>query len=275
MRNGSIAKRGWTSWMVSIAERYEAHALKAAAAVFALSEYTREAIEPIVGASKVLLAPCGVDTNLFRPTPNPQGNYLLWVGRLSDPRKNVRLALEAYAVLRNAVGDIPDLYLVGDKLTITDAAYLRSQHIEEKVRLIERTSLEDLAQLYRNAKFLVLSSNEEGLGIVILEAMASGLPVISTNSGGPATAITAGGTGLLTPVGDAGALAEAMAKLLGDPSLRKKMGAEGRIVAVQRFSMAAAGRVFLDTYDQMLNSELPSASFLNSPLAGIPAALPD
>ncbi|MBC8029370.1 MAG: glycosyltransferase family 4 protein [Pyrinomonadaceae bacterium] len=275
MRNGSIARRAWSSWMVSIAERYESRALKAAAAVFALSEYTRAAIEPIVGAGKVLLAPCGVDTALFRPTARPPGNYILWVGRLSDPRKNVRLALEAYVMLRKAMEDVPDLYLVGDYLTKPDVAFLRSHQLEDKVRLIERRGLEDLAKLYRNAQFLVLSSNEEGLGIVILEAMASGLPVISTSSGGPVTAITEGRTGLLTPVGDVGALADAMAKLLRNPLLRKQMGAEGRNVAEQRFSLAAAGKIFLDTYDQVLNSEFQSASIVNNSLPGMPAALPE
>lgn len=254
MRNGSIARRAWSSWMVSIAERYESRALKAAAAVFALSEYTRAAIEPIAGAGKVLLAPCGVDTALFRPTVNPSGNYILWVGRLSDPRKNVRLALEAYAMLRKAVEDVPDLYLVGDQLLNPDVAFLRSQHLEDKVRLIERRGLEDLAELYRNAQFLVVSSNEEGLGIVILEAMASGIAVVSTSSGGPVTAITEGRTGLLTPVGDAKALAGTMELLTRDAHLRERFGREGRSVAEERFSLAAAGAVFLDAYDKVFDN---------------------
>ncbi|HAF15151.1 MAG TPA: hypothetical protein DCK99_15935 [Blastocatellia bacterium] len=252
MRNGSITRRTWSSWMVPIAERYELRALKAAAAIFALSEYTRAAIEPIVGADKVLLAPCGVDTDLFRPAANPTGNYILWVGRLSDARKNVRLVLEAYAMLRKTVEDLPDLYLVGDHLPNPDVAFLRSQQLENKVRVIERRGPEELAELYRNARFFVLSSDEEGLGIVILEAMASGLAVVSTNCGGPATAITEGKTGLLIPIGDAKALAQAMEKLLLNPPLRQRMGMEGRRVAEERFSVAAAGKIFLDTYDKLL-----------------------
>jgi len=112
-----------------------------------------------------------------------------------------------------------------------------------------------LAELYRNALFFVLSSNEEGLGIVILEAMASGLPVVSTACGGPATSLVHGETGLLTPVGDARALADAMQTLLGDSDLRRRMGTEGRRVAEERFSLAAAGKVFLDSYDEVFSTQ--------------------
>lgn len=275
LRNGSVKRRAWSSLMISVAERYELRALKAATAVFALSEYTRAAIEPIVGADRVMLAPCGVDTTLFRPSAKPTGNYILWVGRTSDPRKNVRLLLEAYTLLQKNRADPPELYIVGDGLTDSDAAFARSRQIEDKIRLVARAGVEELAEIYRNAKFLVLSSNEEGLGIVILEAMASGLAVVSTDCGGPATAIIEGVTGLLTPTGNAVALADAMAELLNDPSLRNRMGAEGRRVAERRFSLAAAGKIFLDTYDQVLNKEIRSDSIVSSSGSPVSAALPN
>lgn len=230
--------------MVSIAERYERRALKTADRVFALSKYTRELIEPIAGAHKVLLAPCGVDTNVFRPSVKASGNYILWVGRLSDPRKNIRLLLEAYTKIQSTLKESPDLFLVGDRLSDSDLAFVKAAELENKIRLVGKQEITELADLYRNARLFVLSSNEEGLGIVILEAMASGIPVVSTDCGGPATAITDGETGFLTPVGDAGALAAAMEKLMVDPSLRERMGREGRRVAEERFSLSAAGQVF-------------------------------
>ena len=64
---------------------------------------------------------------------------------------------------------------------------------------------DELVELYRGAALLALSSDEEGLGLVILEAMASGIPVVSTACGGPQTSVVDGETGFLTPVGDAAA----------------------------------------------------------------------
>jgi len=240
--------------MIPLAERYEKRGLKAAQQVFVLSEYTRAAVESICAPEKVSLAPCGVDTDRFRPEPDPTGNYLVCVARFSDPRKNVRLLLEAYATVRKKIQNTPDLYLIGDPPTNESQAFLQSLDLAEQVQLIGPKAGEELAALMRNALFFVLSSNEEGLGIVILEAMASGIPVVSTDCGGPASAIKEGETGFLTPVRDARALAAAMERLLTNPELRTRLGQAGRQVALERFSLAAAGRVFLNKYDEHFNS---------------------
>ena len=94
----------------------------------------------------------------------------------------------------------------------------------------------------------------QGLGIVILEAMACGLPVVSTDCGGPATAIVPDKTGLLIPVGDAEALAGAMCALLEDPAQRIRMGAAGRRRVEERFSIERAGLVYLEVYRRLLTS---------------------
>jgi glycosyltransferase involved in cell wall biosynthesis len=266
MRSGSMARRAWSSLMVPLTEQSEKRALRAAHTVFALSEYTRASVERVIGKGRVLLAPCGVDTNLFRPANGSQKSYIICVARLSDPRKNVQLLLEAYAELLRNVEDAPDLYLVGDSPSEAALLYLNSLGLAKRVHLIGPKQGEELAELYRKASFFVLSSNEEGLGIVILEAMASGLAVVSTDCGGPATAIEEGITGLLTPVGDSVALADAMAKLLREPSLCEKMGREGRKVAEQRFSLAATGKIFLDTYDQVLNRKIQPAAANAAPV---------
>lgn len=267
-RRGSLTRRAWSSLMMPISESYERRALKSAQVIFALSEYTSSAIKRIAGEERVMLAPCGVDTTLFRPAVQPVGDYIICVGRLSDPRKNVRLLLEAYDKLQQALTDVPDLYLVGGSPSQSELSFLKSRKLEHKIQL-RCPGQEELSRLYRNARFCVLPSNEEGLGIVILEAMASGLAVVSTDCGGPATAIIEGRTGLLTPVGDANALAEAMGKLLRDPALSMRMGKEGRRVAEERFSLSAAGKIFLDTYDNVLSGKtvtserqaIPDASF--------------
>ena len=106
--------------------------------------------------------------------------------------------------------------------------------------------------LFRSAALYVVSSNEEGLGLTILEAMASGRPVVSTACGGPSTTVLDGETGRLVPVGDAEALADAMRDLLGTPERADAMGQRGRERVEQHFSKTAAGQRFLETYDQLL-----------------------
>jgi len=239
--------------MIPLTEQYERRALGAVDKVFALSEYTRGMVEPIPGREKVVLAACGIDTKLFRPAAKPECSYILCVARFSDSRKNVRLLLNAYSHLNQKMPDIPELYLIGNPPTEDTQLHLKQLGLATKVRLIGPKRGEELAELYRNAAFFVLSSDEEGLGIVILEAMASGLAVVSTNCGGPATAISKGQSGLLTPIGDTNAFVDAIGTLLSDPALRDRMGREGRRIAEEQFSLDVTGKIFLDTYDQVLN----------------------
>jgi glycosyltransferase involved in cell wall biosynthesis len=276
MRSGSVLRRSWSSLMVRISERYERRALRNTHAIFALSEYTRGAVQAIAGPGKVVLAPCGVDTDLFRPAEKAEGSYIVCVARLSDPRKNLALLLRAYAMVQKRVAAAPDLYLIGDPPSEAARLHLQSLGLAHKVKLIGPKQGEELAELYRKALFFVLTSNEEGLGIVILEAMASGLPVVSTACGGPATAVLEAETGFLTPIGDAPALADAMEQLLRDPALCVRMAKAGRRIAEERFSLAAAGKVFLDRYDDLLNGregELQCQESLEDSFSVMPAAL--
>ncbi|HWN11871.1 MAG TPA: glycosyltransferase family 4 protein [Pyrinomonadaceae bacterium] len=275
MRKGSMPRQAWSSLMVPITERYERRAIEMADGIFALSEYTRAILEPIAGRKRVVLAPCGVDTNRFRPAAKRGSDYVICVARLSDPRKNVDLLLRAYALLQEMAGNVPDLFLIGDAPSEEARLRLQTMGLADRVHLLGPKQGEELAEFYRNASFFVLSSDEEGLAIVILEAMASGLAVVSTDCGGPATAITPGRTGFLTPVGDARALAEAMGRLVSEPELRDQFGREGRKVVEERFSLEATGDVFLKVYDKLFNEQAPepleqcdwSGSLATSPAA--------
>jgi glycosyltransferase involved in cell wall biosynthesis len=253
---GSTVRRLWSASMRAIAERYEESALAAADSVFALSPYTLRSLQPKLGAKRASLAVCGVDTDLFRPArttelPRPEPGYILCVGRLGDARKNIGMLLRSYASLARTVSPMPDLCLVGEPLSVPLNRLTFELGIADRVKTPGPRHGSDLAKLYREASFFVLSSDEEGLGIVILEAMASGLAVVSTASGGPSAIIVDGENGYLTPVGDEQALAQAMLKLIGDPQLRDQFGAAGRVIAEDRFSIAATGKVFLDHYERL------------------------
>lgn len=258
---GSLPRRTWSSLMMRVAEKYEARALRSADSVLALSPYTAKSIEQMTGIRDVPLAFCGVDTELFRPRNSAEvgrssgDDYILCVARLFDARKNVKMLLRAYATLRSLRPSVPELRLVGEPLSTEAIQLLEQLGIADKVRCYGPTHGEDLATLYREASFFVLPSDEEGLGIVILEAMASGLPVVSTASGGPNVIIDEGVTGFLTPVRDENALMHAMLRLIDDSDLRNTLGAQARRAAEARFSISASSDVFFRQYERLKRKE--------------------
>ena len=174
---------------------------------------------------------------------------------MDDARKNVRLLLTAYYYRRLARPDAPSLLLAGQSdLSAADREYVNSLGLTNYVETRVNVSREQLRLLYQGATAFVLSSNEEGLGVVILEAMACGLPVVSTDCGGPSTAVIDGVTGELTRVGDAQALAAALQRRLEQPEVGQQMGQAGRRRVEQHFSLEAVGRIYLQTYDEILDA---------------------
>ena len=245
----------WLRVMTGINALSERRVLRLVDHVFALSEYTRSQLSPMVAEEKLSLGWPGVDTDLYHPSSrSPEDGYILSVGRHSDPRKNLRLLLEAYGRLRQRLSNVPRLLLVGDRPRPADWALAVEEGIADHIDVRVNVTPEALPSVYRQASVFVLPSNEEGLGIVILEAMASGLPVVSTSCGGPETCVVEGETGYLVPVGDAEALAHRMRVLLEDRALGQRMGKAGRMMVETRFSIEAAGKPFLEVYDQILGS---------------------
>lgn len=248
-------RRYWSQLMTCLNARIEKQSLRLMQHVFAESFYTERLLRAMVSPKRLSLGMPGVDIGLFYPQERyASDSYILAVGRLADPRKNLRLLLTAYKLLCVSDSVVPRLVLAGiNKPSAADWAFAEAQGIASAIDVYHNVSRGVLADLYRNAALFVLSSDEEGLGMVILEAMASGIPVVSTRCGGPETAVIEGETGYLTPVGDANALAEKIQYLLERPTLREQMGRRARQVVEEKFSLEAAGRVYLQKYDELLS----------------------
>lgn len=249
VQSTSGLRRLFVTSMTRAAQSYERQALRNARHVFALSEYTRRSVAPWTPADRLEVAPCGVDTAFFhhaesRPPGQPQ--YILSVARFSDPRKNLRLLVEAYDKFWTSTA--PELWLAGG-VDVRSAEWISKLRSAASIRLLGARDAQELAELYRNALFFVLSSDEEGLGIVVLEAMASGLPIVTTRCGGPESIVEQGETGLFVPLGGRDELAAAMDTLTTSAGLRTRMARQARVRAVERFSIAAAGSIFLSRYD--------------------------
>jgi len=245
-------KRLWFRLMTKIGSYMEVSALNHVDAVLVENQWMYNHLCTMIPESRVYFAPPGIDTDFFYPGTYQKNGYILSVGRFSDPRKNVRLLFDAYARVCRTVPSAPDLVLIGKAPSPADMAYLTDLGIADRVRIYTDVSQPTLAEFYRGARLFVLSSDEEGLGLVILEAMASGLPVVSTACRGPATSVLDGETGFLIPVGDAVALSDAIKRLLLNPDLARRMGEAGRQRAVERFSLRVTGQAFLNVYDELL-----------------------
>jgi glycosyltransferase involved in cell wall biosynthesis len=110
----------------------------------------------------------------------------------------------------------------------------------------------DVADVLRACDVFVLPSLGEGISNTILEAMATGLPVVATAVGGNPELVTDGETGALTPAADPEAMARAMAPYALDESRRRTHGAAGRATAERRFSLEAMVAAYVDVYDHAL-----------------------
>jgi glycosyltransferase involved in cell wall biosynthesis len=167
----------------------------------------------------------GIDTELFSPDASaPRAEReLLCVARASDPNKGVREILEALALLPNDV-----------HLTLVDNAksealdWAKKRGLAERISVTGRLETPELVRLYRRATLVVVPSRYEGFGLPAAEAMACGTPVIATRAGALPEVVATGGGGVLTPVGDAPALARAITELLAAPERRSELGARGR-----------------------------------------------
>ena len=191
--------------------------------------------------SRIAVIPCGVDTNLFLPGDQAAARAalglddqprLLYVGRLA-PIKGLETLLDAMARLR-AAGTRVHLSIVGgdaDEPLNGHEGALRARlarlDLGGTVTFVGAQPQERLRAWYVAADATVLPSHYESFGMVALEAMACGIPVVASRVGGLQTTVRDGVTGLLVRESDPAALAGALDRLLGDPDLRFRLGREG------------------------------------------------
>jgi glycosyltransferase involved in cell wall biosynthesis len=241
---------GWRQLMTLSVGMVERAALRRADLIIPVNETRRAEVRALVGGeTPVEVVHTGVGTDGFSPREYCEDGYLLTVGRLNDPRKNLPLLLRAYAAARARSSSVPALMLAGvagpDRQSHDLIAGLG---LTGSVQYVGPQDRRALADLYRGASAFVLSSNEEGQGIVVVEAMASGLPIVATSCIGPSELVTHGVEGVLTPVGSVDGLADAIVALSEDPQRRREMGQASRSRAVREFSLERAGARLAGVY---------------------------
>jgi glycosyltransferase involved in cell wall biosynthesis len=213
--------------------------LRHAARVFAVSNYARDLLRaqlPAGERDRVSTAYVGIPTALFRAeAPAPVGDRLrlVCVARFQE-KKGLDTLIDACALLRDR--DVPvHLELIGDgPERAALEARIRRLRLEDQVAMPGPRPQEEVAMALKAAHVFVMpcrrdrTGDMDGIPTVFMESLATGRPVVSCAVSGVPELVRDGETGLLVPPDDAGALADAIARLARDPALRARLGAQGR-----------------------------------------------
>ena len=235
-------------WLTTPARRVLARAALAPAhRVVAVSEGGRDALEAALGSDRrVVLIDNTVDTSAFGPPGQPNDPPRILFAGVLTPRKGV-LDLIAASALLETRGVAHELLLTGGSPPEGDQAEAEVRAgVRPGVRLLGPQPLAAMPDLYRSFDVFCLPSWWEAMPLSVLEAMASGLPVVATRVGDVPRAVEDETTGLLVTPRDPHALADALQRLLRDPALRRRMGDRGRRRVQERFD-AARGRRDVDS----------------------------
>ncbi|MBI2877903.1 MAG: glycosyltransferase [Candidatus Tectomicrobia bacterium] len=221
-------------------------------------------------SDKVEVIPCGVDVELFRPIPPEEARarlglgpekMALFVGRI-DPIKGIDTLIRAVTHLIRApglardrfrlilIGGHPQNEMEGQELKKLEALACQLG-VRESITFLPAQPQEQLVAFYGAADLLVLPSRYESFGMVALEAMACGTPVVASRVGGLRYTVADGRTGFLVPEGDAPLLAAKIETILQDDPLRARLGAQG-IQWARGFRWSRVADQVLSLYERML-----------------------
>lgn len=224
---------------------------------------TAQAIDSSVANSRRHIIPMGVDTELFSVATGSRHTesktqHILFVGRLVT-KKGVNVLLEAISLLPEAEQNAILVTIAGDgaeRPALQEQA--RQLGIGERVRFTGFVANADLPALFRSADVFVgpsvidSSGDTEGQGVVFLEAMACGVPVIASQVGGIGEVIENGVSGLLVPAGDADQLAAGIRELLNNEDRRKMFSVNGRRRIENHFSWPEVSARFIALYKTLI-----------------------
>ena len=241
-----------------ILNRLKGWVIRHADALTVVSEAMRQHVVAHWPAVDVQVLPMGVDfEQRFVVDDSRPRNSIIYVGRLVE-KKGVHVLLDAFALLAGRRPDCPQLVVVGDG---PDRAMLQSQchalGLGERVLFMGALPQTRLAGVYARAILAVMPSvvardgDQEGLGLVAVEAMGCGVPVLASDLPAVRDAVIDGQTGRLFPAGDPEALAVLMATLLDDPEAREVLAEQARQYAVSRFGWAGVAAAYAGLYEAL------------------------
>ncbi len=207
----------------------------------------------------VLIAGSGVDVTRLLPLPEPSGApTFAFVGRLLDD-KGIRTLIAAHRLLR-ARGADARLLIAGtpDPANPASVSHKEAASLNNESGITWLGQVDDISGLWARSHVAVLPSRREGLPLSLLEAAACGRAMVATDVPGCREIAIPDLTGLLVPVDDATALADAIERLLRDAELRMQFAAAARRLVVERFSSEIIGRQTVALYRHLV--EVPNSN---------------
>lgn len=225
-------------------------ALAPASRVVSVSQSGYQALAPAVPHGRLRLIENGIDLDVFRPSDRgARIPRIVFVGSLT-PRKGVIDLIRACVLLRGR-GVEHELWIVGGSPDEGAAAEAEVREAATGVRLLGHLPPTALPELYAETDIFCLPSWWEAMPLSVLEAMASGLPVVATNVGDIPRVVVDGECGYIVPPRDVERLATALERLAVDPALRQRFGATGRRMAETRFSAQATAAALAAVYAEV------------------------
>jgi len=219
----------------------EHHVLDAATRILAVSRDAKDQMD-LIAQKNSEVWPFPIDTGKFRPGRRDRNlSRFLFVGRANDPRKRIALFLDACEALQSLH---PEFDFVASIVSreLPPTAFGRP-YIEHQHDLTDQ----EIVALYQSATVLILTSEQEGLGIAAMEAMACGVPVISTRCGGPETFIVDNITGFFVS-DDPKEIADRMFTIANDEAIWNRLSE----ASSQRIEAEFSERVWNEKFDRML-----------------------
>jgi D-inositol-3-phosphate glycosyltransferase len=219
----------------------EAEVMATADRIIAFSPHERDAMVRLYGAdaAKVCLVPCGVDLSVFRPLDRKMARerlglngdkILLYVGRV-EPLKGLELLVETAAQIDSEEGVrvmVVGADVNGDREIDRVKLLAKERDLEDQIDFVGQVDHNELPLYYNAADVCVVPSYYESFGLVALEAMACGTPVVAARVGGLSTIIQHGSTGYLKPWRCPDAFASSVEMIISSDGLQQSLGEAGR-----------------------------------------------
>ena len=239
---------GFDAYEYKTIENYKARYLamaQKAAKIIVVSEDMRNALMQLgIAADKIVNNPYGVELENFQTTlPAQNANQLISVGRLTG-KKAPQLVIRSFALVKEKIADATLVMIGGGELQKECAELIQKLNLQDSVTLAGVKTPQEISAHLKESKIFVqhslrtASGDSEGTPNTILEASATGLPIVSTKHAGIREAVVDGQTGYLVEEGEYEIMAQKIIDLLGNPELVASMGAAARKHMEQHYEMS-------------------------------------
>lgn len=236
--------------------KLEREVLRGATFVYATSPSSRDAVAAASGLppEQIRLLPIAIDSDVFRPEPDQswlermERPVIVFVGRSPDPRKNVGLLVDAFAEIRRR--------RPGARLRLVGRPPVDSvlDRVPDDVEVLGE--VDSVAEVVRSATLFVLPSLQEGFGVAVAEALASGVPAVVTPCGGPEHMVRASGGGVVLSTTDPAELVETVTELLDDTARLLELRRNGRRYVAHNHSPQCLRRLLAEAFARLDGTEV-------------------